>query len=137
MSTHDRTDLIWHRVLGPEGLDEGRVVTVTAGTTSIALSRFEGRYGALNNHCPHQGGPLGEGSIETGAEGKCWLRCPWHGWDFNPLTGESPGAHGDHIETYPVEERDDGRRRSPARRTANSQVGLRLASPSRGPGPRT
>jgi len=108
MSSHDRTDLIWHRVLGPEGLDEGRVVTVTAETVSIALSRFDGRYGALNNHCPHQGGPLGEGSIEKGAEGKCWLRCPWHGWDFNPLTGESPGAHGDHIETYPVEERDDG-----------------------------
>jgi thiamine pyrophosphate-dependent acetolactate synthase large subunit-like protein/nitrite reductase/ring-hydroxylating ferredoxin subunit len=108
MSTHERTDLIWHRVLGPEELEEGRVVTVTAETVSIALSRFEGRYGALNNHCPHQGGPLGEGSIEKGAEGKCWLRCPWHGWDFNPLTGESPGAHGDHIETYPVEEREDG-----------------------------
>jgi pyruvate oxidase len=108
MSPHEPPDLIWHRVLGPEGLEEGRVVTVTAGTVSVALSRFEGRYGALNNHCPHQGGPLGEGSIEKGAEGKCWLRCPWHGWDFNPLTGQSPGGHGDHLETYPVEVRDDG-----------------------------
>jgi pyruvate oxidase len=108
MPIDDRVDLVWHRVLGPEGLDEGRVLTVTAGTVSIALSRFDGRYGALNNHCPHQGGPLGEGSIERGAEGKCWLRCPWHGWDFDPLTGESPGGHGDHLETYPVEERDDG-----------------------------
>jgi nitrite reductase/ring-hydroxylating ferredoxin subunit len=97
MPIDDRADLSWHRVPGPEGLDEGRVLTVTAGTVSIALSRFDGRYGALNNHCPHQGGPLGEGSIERGAEGKCWLRCPWHGWDFNPLTGESPGGHGDHL----------------------------------------
>jgi pyruvate oxidase len=108
MSTADKQELVWHRVLGPEGLDEGRVITATAGKTSIALTRFTGRYGALTNACPHQGGPLGEGSIEVGAEGKCWLRCPWHGWDFDPLTGESPGGHGDHIDVYPVEERDDG-----------------------------
>ena len=108
MATGNKKKLVWYKALGPEGLDEGRVTTVTAGVTSIALSRLGGKYGALNNHCPHQGGPLGEGSIEEGAEGKCWLRCPWHGWDFNPLTGESPGGHGDHIETYAVEERDDG-----------------------------
>ena len=31
-----------------------------------------------------------------------------HGWDFNPLTGESPGGHGDGLTNYPVEERADG-----------------------------
>ena len=56
----------WHKVCEPDGLDEGRVTTVTAGTTSICLSRFEGQWGALDNRCPHQGGPLGEGSIENG-----------------------------------------------------------------------
>ena len=81
---------------------------VSAGTLSIALTRYRGRYGALQNACPHQGGPLGEGSIEAGVEDKCWLRCPWHGWDFDPLTGESPGGHGDGLTTYPVEEREDG-----------------------------
>ncbi|MDH3579416.1 MAG: hypothetical protein OEM91_02160 [Hyphomicrobiales bacterium] len=30
----------------------------------------------MDNRCPHQGGPLGEGSIETGSDGKCWIRCP-------------------------------------------------------------
>ena len=24
-----------------------------------------------------------------GVEGQCWIRCPWHGWDFDPLTGAS------------------------------------------------
>ena len=100
--------LVWHKVLGPEGLEDGRVTTVEAGVVSIALTRLDGKYGALTNHCPHQGGPLGDGSIEKGAEGKCWLRCPWHGWDFDPMTGESPGGHGDHIDTFPVAERDDG-----------------------------
>ena len=41
-------------------------MTVTAGRTSLALTRFNGAFGALDNHCPHQGGPLGEGSIEKG-----------------------------------------------------------------------
>jgi len=104
----DSKELVWHKVLGPEGLDDGRVMTVVAGVEQIALTRFDGQYGALTNHCPHQGGPLGEGSIERGAEDQCWLRCPWHGWDFHPLTGESPGGHGDHIDTFPVEERADG-----------------------------
>ncbi len=102
------TSLLWHKVLDLPGLEEGRVTTVTAGTASIALSRFQGQYGALENACPHQGGPLGEGSIEKGVEDQCWLRCPWHGWDFNPLTGESPGGHGDRLKSFPVEEREDG-----------------------------
>ncbi len=93
----------WHRVLGRDELPEGRVRTVTAGHETLALSRFEGRYCALDNACPHQGGPLGEGSIEGG-----WLRCPWHGWDFHPCTGRSPGSHEDGVATHPVEEREDG-----------------------------
>ncbi|MEM9478266.1 MAG: thiamine pyrophosphate-dependent enzyme [Verrucomicrobiota bacterium] len=100
--------LEWNKVLDLPGLEERRVTTITVGTTSIALSKFNGQYGALDNACPHQGGPLGEGSIEEGAEGKCWLRCPWHGWDFDPLTGESPGGHGDRLDGFPVEEREDG-----------------------------
>ena len=48
----------------------------------VALTRCAGALGALENRCPHQGGPLGEGSIENG-----WLRCPWHGYDYDPITG--------------------------------------------------
>jgi len=96
-------DLEWHRVTGPDGLDEGRVTTVVAGLHTVALTRCGGRYGALDNRCPHQGGPLGEGSIENGL-----LRCPWHGFDYDPITGESPEGHGDRATTYPVEVRDDG-----------------------------
>lgn len=104
--TSDNTsqEIEWFRVAGVDDLPELRVKTVTVGTRSIALTHFEGQYGAMDNHCPHQGGPLGEGSIEG-----CWLRCPWHGWDFHPLTGKPPGGHEDSGQTlYPVEERDDG-----------------------------
>lgn len=89
---------IWHKVLEDKSeLPEGRVMTVTAGHRSICLTHFQGKLSGLDNKCPHQGGPLGEGSIENGL-----LRCPWHGWDFDPCTGQSPGAHDDSIITYDV-----------------------------------
>ncbi len=89
-------NLTWHKVLeNTSELPEGRVMTVTAGHTGICLTHVEGEFTALDNKCPHQGGPLGEGSIENGL-----LRCPWHGWDFNPCTGRSPGSHEDGIPKY-------------------------------------
>jgi pyruvate oxidase len=96
--------LVWHRVLeSPGELPEGRVRTVTAGRRSIALTHYDGRFGALDNRCPHQGGPLGEGSIENGN-----LRCPWHGYDYCPLTGSPPGNFVDTASAYALEVRDDG-----------------------------
>lgn len=93
----------WYKVLELDELPEGRVKTVVAGNLNFAMTHFEGSYAALDNRCPHQGGPLGEGSIEQG-----WLRCPWHGWDFHPKTGKPPGGYDDGVKTFPVEVRDDG-----------------------------
>ena len=101
--------LEWHRVADLDELPEGRVKTVVAGTHSIALTHIDGEFSAMDNRCPHQGGPLGEGSIERGEGGQCWLRCPWHGWDFDPKTGRSPGGHVDSGQTlYPIDVREDG-----------------------------
>jgi pyruvate oxidase len=92
--------LQWHRVLATGDLPEGRVTTVAAGHRSVALVHYDGQFSALDNRCPHQGGPLGEGSIENGL-----LRCPWHGFDYCPLDGRSPGFP-DGATTYPLEIRD-------------------------------
>ncbi len=102
MSKNDAA-LNWFRVLDLDELPEGRVKTVTAGHKSLAMTHYKGKISALDNKCPHQGGPLGEGSIENG-----WLRCPWHGWDFCPHDGKPPGGYDDGVPTYPVEIRDDG-----------------------------
>ena len=98
----NRDELDWLKVLGQDELAEGRVKPVTCAQRTLCLTHFDGEYGALDNRCPHQGGPLGEGSIENGL-----LRCPWHGWDYHPLTGKAPGFD-DGVETFPVETREDG-----------------------------
>ena len=96
--------MVWHKALDLNELPDGRVTTVTIGTTSLCLTHHEGKYAALDNRCPHQGGPLGEGSIENGL-----LRCPWHGWDYCPLTGTPPGEEfDDGVPTFDTEVRDDG-----------------------------
>ena len=103
----DQQNLQWISVGHETDLPEGRVKTVTARNVSMCLSHFDGQWAAMDNRCPHQGGPLGEGSIERGVDGKCWIRCPWHGWDFDPLTGAPPGGHEDTGQRlFPVEVRD-------------------------------
>ena len=100
--------LKWHKVADIGEVADGRVKTVTAGNKWLALVHLDGQYSAMENHCPHQRGPLGEGSIECGADGKKWLRCPWHGWDFDPLTGIPPGGFEDSgQQMYPVEVRGE------------------------------
>ncbi len=100
---HDGVEHAWHRVAARDALDDGRVATVQVGHVSVALTRVGDRYGALHNKCPHQGGPIGEGSIEKG-----WLRCPWHGYDYDPITGTPPPGFTDKPASFPVEMRDDG-----------------------------
>ncbi len=116
-------DARWFKVAEVHGLDDGRVRAVTVDRRTLALCRVGEHFGALDNRCPHQGGPLGEGSIENG-----WLRCPWHGYDFDPLTGRSPEGLDDAVATFPVDVRDDGvyvklpRRRDDVRTVSDSIV---------------
>ena len=95
--------LRWHRVAAVDPLEDNSVTSVTAGVKAICLAKYEGQYYALDNHCPHQGGPLGEGLIENG-----YVRCPWHGYEYAPGDGSPPGGYDDRVETYPLEMREDG-----------------------------
>jgi thiamine pyrophosphate-dependent acetolactate synthase large subunit-like protein/nitrite reductase/ring-hydroxylating ferredoxin subunit len=89
----------WHRI-DPAGLTSGHVTTVVVDGRAICLTRTEEGYGALDNRCPHQGGPLGDGHIENG-----YVICPWHGYEYHPCTGTPPPGFVDAAHPYPVEER--------------------------------
>lgn len=92
----------WLRV-DPGPMEVGEVTVAIVGERAICVTRTEAGYGVLDNHCPHQGGPLGEGQIEDGC-----LICPWHGYEYDPITGLPPDGFDDAATTYPIEHRADG-----------------------------
>ena len=54
----------------------------TVGGMEIALFEVDGDWYAVENVCPHRGGPIGEGEVEDGI-----VSCPWHAWPFDLETG--------------------------------------------------
>jgi nitrite reductase/ring-hydroxylating ferredoxin subunit len=66
----------------------------------IGIFNVDGRFHALLNHCPHNGGELCRGDIlclvesdgqghRRLVEGRKFIACPWHGWEFDLETGQS------------------------------------------------
>jgi nitrite reductase/ring-hydroxylating ferredoxin subunit len=78
-------------------LAEGEARPAFVGSERLAVVRFGGRLYALSNVCPHQNGPLGEGRVRDG-----YLECPWHGYQFDPRTGQSPPGFSDLVQTYSI-----------------------------------
>jgi len=79
-----------------EGLEARKFVE--AGGHRIAIFDISGSYYAIEDTCPHRGGPLSEGSI-AGDE----VTCPWHGSRFNIKTGavvSPPARQG--VKSFPV-----------------------------------
>jgi thiamine pyrophosphate-dependent acetolactate synthase large subunit-like protein/nitrite reductase/ring-hydroxylating ferredoxin subunit len=93
----------WHEVEVGE-IAVGEVTSAVVAGRAVCFARIERGLGALDSRCPHQGGPLGAGTIEDE-----WLICPWHGYEYDPITGEPPDEGYDDAATpYAVEERADG-----------------------------
>jgi nitrite reductase/ring-hydroxylating ferredoxin subunit/DMSO/TMAO reductase YedYZ heme-binding membrane subunit len=76
-------------------LPEGRAATVHVDGERVAVVRKAGALYAISNVCPHQNGPLGEGTVRDG-----YLECPWHGYQFDPCTGLGPPGFSDSVPTY-------------------------------------
>lgn len=53
------------------------------GHYDVAIFNIDGEFYALENVCPHQGGPLADGWLEGPN-----VTCPWHGWCFDVRTGK-------------------------------------------------
>lgn len=80
---------------------QGRLVQVN--NKRVALFWVGDRYYAIDDVCPHRGGPLSEGDIEGEA-----VVCPWHGAIFDLATGAVRGyPAGADVTTYAVRVQGD------------------------------
>ena len=71
-----------------------RVVKTAAGCVAVFRTASDEVY-ALNNACPHKGGPLSEGIVHGAS-----VTCPLHNWVFSLETGEAQGADVGRVQTY-------------------------------------
>lgn len=103
-----------HPIAGVGEIPMGGVRLVCIKGREIGIFRTPHGYVALSNRCPHRGAPVCRGEV-TGTfspaapkqyvwsrEGEI-LRCPWHRWEFDLMTGEALFVPGKRIKTYRVE----------------------------------
>jgi len=74
----------------------GTATTVVVEGREVALFNVAGQFYALDNVCPHSGGPLAEGWIEGTT-----VTCPWHAWCFRLTDGKM--TLGDFAEVDPFD----------------------------------
>jgi len=72
------------------------VKELPCGDKMICVANVNGEISALDNTCLHRGGPLGAGVIEDGK-----VICPWHGWAWDPKTGQAEAPEAK-VAVYPV-----------------------------------
>ncbi len=88
---------MWRKVAKLSGIQEGQSIVIDVDNKPIALFKVQGVVYALDNTCPHQGGPLGEGYLD-GSE----VTCPWHAWTFDVKTGDCQSSPGFTQPSYKV-----------------------------------
>ena len=92
---------------------------IEAENVSIGVFNVAGKFHAVKNVCPHQGAALCRGTVEathrpgdvqqfTVALCDRVLRCPWHGWEFDIVTGQSLHDPDVRVATYATEVNEQG-----------------------------
>ncbi len=89
-----------HVVARASEVPPGERKRVEIGRRAIALFNLDGEFFAIGDTCPHEFGSLCKGKLvglaESDEPGKYrfsrsgeFVKCPWHGWEFDIRTGQS------------------------------------------------
>ena len=81
----------------------GESLVVEAAGRSVAVFNVDGSYYAIDNSCPHRGGPLSEGELEGRV-----ISCPWHAWRWDVSTGANVNNPAVRVACFPVRVEGDG-----------------------------
>ena len=94
----------WVKAGPVEDIDEDDVIRLDHGSRTIAVYRLKGdKFYATDGLCTHEYAYLAEGLVIGGV-----IECPLHNGRFDIATGRALRAPAcDHLETYPVELRDN------------------------------
>ncbi len=78
-------------------IEPGTGKTVNLQGIPVALFNVDGEYFAIHNTCPHEDGPLGEGTLCGSV-----VTCPMHAYEFDVISGECLTESAYSVEQFEV-----------------------------------
>ncbi len=102
-------------------LKDGDRRIVKSPRGEIGVFKHQGAFYAYANHCIHSGGPACEGVLmqevvdviapDRTYQGQAFsdrlhFVCPWHGYEYDLLTGEYTGDRSRKLKRFEVKQRD-------------------------------
>jgi len=91
------------RVADVAAVPPGSSRVVSVGRYDVALFNVGGTFYALENACPHQGGPIVDGWVQG-----LTVSCPWHAWCFDMRSGRMTLGNFAVISCFDVQIEQDG-----------------------------
>lgn len=89
----------WFQACTLDEIPKRGAVRIANGSKTIALFKTSSNeLHAIDNACPHKGGPLSDGIVH----GNC-VTCPLHNWQINLESGEVVGSDVGQVTTYRVQ----------------------------------
>lgn len=100
-------DPSWHKIA--EGINEinfsaNGLTEVEVNGKRICIGSCNQKLFACTQKCPHAGGILAEGYIDSLGH----IVCPLHRYKYDPQTGRNVSGEGYFLKTFKVEVRGDG-----------------------------
>jgi len=93
----------WLEVCSIDDIPVRGAIRVEHGTHTIAIFRtVDNQLRALEDRCPHKGGPLSDGIVH----GDC-VTCPLPNWDISLETGQAVGADEGQVQVHEIQLKDD------------------------------
>ena len=74
--------MAWTKLATIGELPRDSVIEVEHEGNLYAICNAGDEYRAMSGVCPHNGGPLGQGTVIQGM-----VVCPWHMWEFDSHSG--------------------------------------------------
>jgi len=92
----------WAYAVDAGDVPAGRAVRICVRGAWLAVCNDNGRFVAVDDACPHEGGSLGRGHLADGC-----IVCPVHHWAFDLRTGlADPGLPMTRLKFYPCRVRE-------------------------------
>lgn len=97
----------WHKIAEHESeltVQANEIAVVEVRNKKICITKFRDQWFGFPYACPHAGGILANGHVDSAGN----IVCPLHRYKFSLENGRNTSGEGFYLKRYPVERRIDG-----------------------------